>query len=324
MSPTRWHHALLLLYCTLGVTACGDAEDVTHAGGGGTAGTSMLPDAALFDCTATGLPERSNPLPTTCATNPICPERLVSGHRGVGGPLGVLAPEDTLAAVRAAVVLGVDFVETDPRPTKDGVLVNLHDTTVDRTTYGSGAAADMTLAEIQSLHIDAGTLAGDFSCERVPTLEELLTLARGRVHVLIDANKTDRVDLLVSAVHASDTLDWAIFDTDDPNKIAEALTLEPALHTMIRVADAAELDAELSAFADHPPVIVELHDGATVATLVPLVHAAGNRALADVFAIDLVAKFSNDPAAYAPVFENEHMDIAQTDRPDLVLRYLGR
>ncbi len=275
-----------------------------------------------FDCTA-ATPERNSSIPPGCATDRTCTERLVSGHRGVGGELGVLAPEDTLAAVRAAIVLGSDFVETDPRPTLDGVLINLHDPEVDRTTDGTGTAETLTLGEIQALHIDAGKLEGDYSCERVPTIEELLTLARGRIHVLLDANKTDRVDLLVAAVQATDTLDWAIFDTDSSQKIQEALALEPNLHTMIRVADTVELEQEMQLFAGHPPVIVEVHGGADPATLVPAIHGLGERALSDTFGTDLAASFSNDPKEYAPVFETG-LDIAQTDRPELVLEFLGR
>jgi glycerophosphoryl diester phosphodiesterase len=247
---------------------------------------------------------------------------MVTGHRGAGGDLGVLAPENTLSAVQAAIALGIEFIETDPRATADGVLVNLHDTTVDRTTSGTGEAREMTLAELQALEIQAGKYPGDFSCERVPAITEVLELARGRIHVLLDANKTDRVDLLVQAVLETDTLDWAIFDTDSADKIAEAIALEPRLHTMIRVGGREELDLELARFADHPPVIVELTKGASPSDLAPAVHAAGHRVFTDAFAVDLAAGFSGDPGLYGPVFE-EGVEILQTDRPELVLRYLS-
>ncbi len=281
------------------------------------------PASSSFDCTAVGPPERRTPVPASCATDRTCTERMVSGHRGTGGELGALAPENTLSAVRAAIAAGADFVETDPRPTKDGVLVNLHDTEVDRTTHGSGVASDMTLVEIQALQIDASNLAGDFSCDRVPTIHEVLAAAKGRIHVLLDANKTSRVDLLVQAVHDTDTLDWAIFDTDDTKKIQDALLLEPALHTMIRVTDEAEIDAELALFSAHPPVIVEIHDGADPKLLAPKLHAAGHRVLMDVFALDLSAKLAQDAQIYATPFANG-VDIVQTDRPELVAQYLKR
>jgi glycerophosphoryl diester phosphodiesterase len=63
-------------------------------------------------------------------------------HRGGGK----LAPENTLAAFRSAVEdWGADMLELDVRLTRDGHVVVLHDDTVDRTTEGSGAVADMSL-----------------------------------------------------------------------------------------------------------------------------------------------------------------------------------
>jgi glycerophosphoryl diester phosphodiesterase len=306
----------------LSLAACGGDDTPAGAGGGGGGAPQRL-DPALFDCTAEVAPERVSPVPVACATDRACPTRLVAGHRSAGGELGVLAPENTLSAVRAAVALGVDYIETDPRATADARLVNMHDVDVGRTTEGTGEVSDMTLAEVQALAVTAAGYPGDFSCDRVPTIEEVLTAARGRVHVLLDANKTDRVDLLVEAVRATDTLDWAIFDTDSVEKIDAALALEPALHTMIRVADEEELDAELEHFADHPPVIVELHSGATASELVPRLDAAGHRALQDVFITDLAAGLHDDASLYEEAFASG-VRIVQSDRPDLVLRYLAR
>jgi glycerophosphoryl diester phosphodiesterase len=323
----RWRSvaALLIPWCTF---ACSDDGGLGGGGGGGSGGAGgvgggdggghALLDPSLFDCTRAADPERSTSVPIACAIDRTCTTRLVSGHRGAVS----LAPEDSVAGVRAVIALGADFVETDPRPTKDGYLVNLHDTSVDRTTDGTGEAIDLTLAEIQALTLETFGLAGDFSCERVPTLEQILEAAKGKVHVLVDANKTDRVDLLVAAIQATNTLDWAIFDTSSVEKIEEALTLEPALHTMLRVASPTELADQLAQFVDHPPVIVEYSGDSSV--MIPAIHAAGHRALVDVFEIDVVASASGDDLSlYGPLFESG-LDIAQSNRPDLVLRYLGR
>jgi len=75
---------------------------------------------------------------------------LVIAHRGGAD----LWPENTLLAFRRALALGVDVLELDLQVTADGVLVVLHDATVDRTTNGRGAVHDMTLAALQAL--DAG------------------------------------------------------------------------------------------------------------------------------------------------------------------------
>ena len=75
---------------------------------------------------------------------------LVMAHRGGRG----LWPENTLYAFERAVELGVDVLEMDIHSTQDGVLVVMHDRTVDRTTNGSGPIQDLTLAELEEL--DAG------------------------------------------------------------------------------------------------------------------------------------------------------------------------
>lgn len=83
------------------------------------------------------------------------------------------APESTLPAFAAAVALGVDMVEFDVHRLADGALVVMHDATVDRCTDGSGALAEMTLAEVRAL--DAGSwFAAEFAGTRVPTLAETL------------------------------------------------------------------------------------------------------------------------------------------------------
>jgi glycerophosphoryl diester phosphodiesterase len=275
----------------------------------------------VFDCSATEIPERVTPVPFACATDVTCAERLVAGHRGMGGEQGVIAPENTLSAVRAAIAYGVDFVETDPRPSADGVIINLHDTTLSRTTDGSGDAELLTYAEIRAFGILTDRYTGDFGCEYVPTLQEVLTTARGRIHVLVDANKTDRVDLLVAAIQETDTLAEAIFDTSSPEKIAEALALEPRLITMIRVETSEELDSELATFAEHPPVIVEIPDSAP--ELASAVRAAGQRPFIDVFFTDAAVAYQEDPSLYEPFYE-QGLGILQSDRPELVLGWLGR
>jgi glycerophosphoryl diester phosphodiesterase len=80
------------------------------------------------------------------------------GHRGAAGH----APENTLAAVRRGIELGVDFVEIDVRSTADGVLVALHDATVNRTTNGKGRIDALSLLEVRAF--DAG------DGEQIPTL----------------------------------------------------------------------------------------------------------------------------------------------------------
>ena len=99
-------------------------------------------------------------------------------HRGASGNF----PENTLLAFSKALEIGVDEIELDLHFTKDEQLVVMHDSTVDRTTDGSGVIADLTLSEIKAL--DAGLAFGmQFRGERVPTWEETLVLVDGKVRL---------------------------------------------------------------------------------------------------------------------------------------------
>jgi len=97
----------------------------------------------------------------------------VHAHRGGAG----LAPENTLAAFRNALAMGVDVLEMDLHVTADGEVVVIHDPTLQRTTTGRGYVRDTTLADLQRL--DAGSwFNAQFAGERVPTLRSVFDLVR--------------------------------------------------------------------------------------------------------------------------------------------------
>jgi glycerophosphoryl diester phosphodiesterase len=97
-------------------------------------------------------------------------------HRG----LSALAPENTLIAMEQAIIYGCDSLEFDMHISNDGAIVISHDDTVDRTTNGNGTIISKTLAQIKTL--DAGTkFSTKYTGITIPTLGEILTLARGKV-----------------------------------------------------------------------------------------------------------------------------------------------
>ena len=106
-------------------------------------------------------------------TNPWIREYrpLSVAHRGYS----MAYPENTLEAYRKAIELGVDGIECDVNITRDGALVMMHDTTLDRTTTGSGLVSASTWEEIQRLDA-GGKFKPEFSGVRVPSTEETLLL----------------------------------------------------------------------------------------------------------------------------------------------------
>lgn len=96
---------------------------------------------------------------------------LIEAHRGDS----LNAPENTLAAFERAIRLGVEWIELDVHPAKDGTLMVIHDDTVDRTTDGSGAVCRLSVDEMRGL--DAGaTFSPAFQGERIPRLVDVLEM----------------------------------------------------------------------------------------------------------------------------------------------------
>ena len=133
------------------------------------------------------------PLPST----PLFGRTLITGHRGGG----VLAPENTLAAIAKGFEVGADLFEVDIHLTSDGHAVILHDDTVDRTTNGAGSISSMTLAQVKSL--DAGSWFGpQYAGEQIPTLTEALDFIDGRGRLLLDVKVAPNL-VLRNAIAAS-------------------------------------------------------------------------------------------------------------------------
>lgn len=111
----------------------------------------------------------------------------VVAHRGAHEGI----PENTIAAYRKAIELGVDYVEIDLRLTKDGRMVSIHNSTVEDYAPGvTGAVADMTLDELRAL--DIGSRVGpEWANERIPTFEEILEVCKGKVGIYLDFKCAD-------------------------------------------------------------------------------------------------------------------------------------
>lgn len=109
---------------------------------------------------------------------------IVVAHRGDWRNF----PENSLAAIDNAIKMGVDAVELDVQRTKDSVLILMHDYTLDRTTTGKGRVSEVTYDSIRNLKLKNGCAIK--TIHDVPTLEEALEHAKGKIMVNLD--KADR------------------------------------------------------------------------------------------------------------------------------------
>jgi len=106
---------------------------------------------------------------------------VISGHRGT---VEQGLTENSIEGMEAVLRHAPAFFEIDPRLTKDGVVVLMHDATLDRTTTGTGKLADYTWAEVKQLHLKDRD--GNTTGYRIPTLDDAIEWARGKTVLNLD------------------------------------------------------------------------------------------------------------------------------------------
>jgi glycerophosphoryl diester phosphodiesterase len=160
----------------------------------------------------------------------IPPVRIA--HRGASG--AGLAPENTLAAFEHAIQIGVDILEVDVHATGDGQIVAVHDATLDRTTDGGGPVREQSLAQIRQA--DAGSwFAAGFEGERVPTLQEVLELARHRALVLIEVKADFIAERILHIVDSMGAASQVIIQSFNPQSVRHTKLLNPGIPTALLV-----------------------------------------------------------------------------------------
>lgn len=108
---------------------------------------------------------------------------MVAAHRGDWRN----APENSLRAFKNAAAMGVDVVELDLAKTKDGVIIIMHDQTIDRTTNGKGDPNGFTYDEIQKFGLRNGL--GRVTANKIPTLKEVMLALKGK-KVMVNLDKS--------------------------------------------------------------------------------------------------------------------------------------
>ncbi len=168
----------------------------------------------------------------------------VAAHRGASG----YAPENTLDAFRLALEMGVDCIELDVHMSRDGAIVVIHDSRVDRTTNRRGAVRDLTLDEIRGL--DAGTWFNrshpgqarpEYAGTVVPTLSETIELLEASSVVLYIEIKDpelyadDFESSIISLIRQHGFERRAVLLSFDAGSVGKAKSLDPSIRTALLV-----------------------------------------------------------------------------------------
>jgi len=217
-------------------------------------------------------------------------------------------PENTIPAFEEAIRVGADYIEVDVRTTADGKLVLSHDATVDRRTNGHGEVSKMTFDEIRAL--DAGAKSGpEFAGTKVPTFDEVLDLALGKIGVYVDVKHVNAKDL-VEHIERHGMADrvviysgWISKQIQDINPKLKIMPESVSVDLVKRIV--AELHPQVIAFSafDWKPEIIKLAKDSGAALYVDRMGATDN------------------PEGWQSAIDAGG-DGIQTDRPAELVRYL--
>ena len=243
-------------------------------------------------------------------------------------------PENSLPAMRSAIAMGVDVVEVDVRRTKDGQFVIVHDTTLDRSTTGRGRVADFTLEELRRLRLRDGV--GTPTEELIPTLEEALSVVRGRAVINLDKSSEHPAEIF-RVVEREKALGFTLFSVTQP--LAEFETKFPGLlekipHFMLVVSDSGEnRDSLIGPYLDkRKPDILQLvfsREDRPALVWIDRARDAGVRIWFNALWSHHNAGHHDDRALVDPEgaygwLVARGATVIQTDRPTLLMEYLRR
>jgi len=165
---------------------------------------------------------------SAAADEPARPVWVIA-HRGAAAE----APENTLAAIEAAVKMGCDVVEVDVRLSRDGRAVLMHDGTVDRTTNGRGRVEGLTWAQLRELDAGVG-FSTAFQGTRIPQLQEAIDVVRARAKLYLDLKVTD-FEPIVSVVRQAKFSKSVFYRVYRPGDVARIRRLDPSSQVIIDI-----------------------------------------------------------------------------------------
>ena len=199
---------------------------------------------------------------------------VIGAHRGASAR----APENTLAAFRAALEDGAELVELDVHLTRDDRLAVIHDEETRRTTGTAGIVAELSMAELRRL--DAGRHKGrHWAGEPIPELGDVFAALRGRLLVNVEVKgRAAAAPVLARCVAEHDMADAVIVSSFDPAVIRAVTALCPSLLAGLLV-DRPVPDPVTAAREGGAQLLHVKHTYLTP-TLVDLLHQAGLGALA--------------------------------------------
>ena len=218
-----------------------------------------------------------------------------------------------MPAFEEAVRLGADYIEVDVRTTADGRLVLSHDGSVDRCTNGRGEVSKMTFEELRVL--DAGIRMGpEFAGTKIPTFDEVLDYARGKINIYVDVKQVTAKDLVDHIVGHGMADHVVIYSGRISKEIQE---LNPALKIM---PESVSVDLVQRIITELHPKVIAFGASDWKTDIIKLAKDSGAELYVDRQGSDRNGPTDN-PAGWQAAID-AGADGIQTDRPGELVRYL--
>jgi len=237
---------------------------------------------------------------------------MVAAHRSAHNGY----PENSLSALKHAIEIGVDIAELDVKVTKDSVVVLMHDGKIDRTTNGKGDPESYTLAELKKFRLKMPD--GTVTDETIPTFEDFLKIAKGKILVDIDI-KTSHLKPVVDAVKRTQTQNQVFYFDNDYDALKQVGRMDPTSMFMPRAYDAKMADSALKVF--HPKV-VHIDESFYTPEVTNLIRRNNARIWINALGEpDFLIRKGETGKAMTQLLQHG-ANVIQTDQPEKMLEYL--
>ena len=291
----------------LALTACLGDTPSTTVSETGSGGWRIAPSGHLnefFDCLATG------------------PRTLVSAHRG--GPAPGF-PENAIETFAQTLSVAPALIEMDVATTADGVLFLMHDDTLDRTTTGSGVAADTNWRDIKTLRlVDANGQTTDF---HPPRFADAIAFLKDRTITQIDFKRSTRFEDAIAEIRDQDAEGRVVLIAYSMAQAAKLHRLAPDMMISLSLDSQSDINSavaagvptdRLLAFTGLDEARPRLNSILADRTVEVIFGTLGGRD-----SIDREIERSRTPERYADIARTG-VDILATDRPIEAHRALAR
>ncbi|MHA7942856.1 glycerophosphodiester phosphodiesterase family protein [Formosa sp. 3Alg 14/1] len=228
-------------------------------------------------------------------------------------------PENSVEAINEAIRIGVDIVEIDVRETKDGKLIIMHDSSIDRSTNGTGLVKDLEWKDLKNLKLKIDDSITD---QKILTLAEVFQFTKGKIFLDLDFKSLSErgAKTAFKLIEKYQVEKEVIFYLYDYTKAPKIHAINPNVKIMPRAYSAEDVENILK--YDYITVI-QVDDRFYTDNLLKKAFDKGMRvwvnALGDYDDMETVEKYSG----FEKCFDKKYINVIQTDHPQQLLDYLN-